>query len=191
MLMNQIDMAGSEGRGRFVLATRIIIALVLLFLISLPQYLGERYVMIFLLIMLYMALGQMWNLLGGYTGLVSLGQQIFIGLGGYSLAVMTELYQFGFYWGILVGGVISVLFALSFPSRFQDEGRLFHDWKLDHRRTAGLFFVNWNTSGTGWASTSPLPTTCPLPILYYVALVIGVGSVVLVYTVMRTKEGWP
>src|SRR5262249_24271016 len=35
----------------------------------------------------YAALAQMWNLLAGYAGLVTFGQQLFIGLGGYTLAV--------------------------------------------------------------------------------------------------------
>ena len=30
-----------------------------------------------------LALAQMWNLLAGYAGLVSIGQQAFVGLGGY------------------------------------------------------------------------------------------------------------
>ncbi|MFT7594693.1 MAG: branched-chain amino acid transport system permease protein [Paracoccaceae bacterium] len=31
----------------------------------------------------FLALAQMWNMLAGYTGLVSVGQQAFVGLGGY------------------------------------------------------------------------------------------------------------
>ena len=33
----------------------------------------------------YLALATLWNLLAGYTGLVSVGQQAFVGLGGYVL----------------------------------------------------------------------------------------------------------
>jgi branched-chain amino acid transport system permease protein len=33
------------------------------------------------------------NLLGGYSGLVSLGQQSFIGIGGYSLAIISQVYK--------------------------------------------------------------------------------------------------
>ena len=31
----------------------------------------------------YLALAQLWNLLAGYAGLVSVGQQAYVGLGGY------------------------------------------------------------------------------------------------------------
>ena len=40
--------------------------------------------------MFYMlALAQCWNLLAGYAGLVSVGQQAFVGLGGYLLFALT------------------------------------------------------------------------------------------------------
>src|SRR5205823_4618303 len=35
--------------------------------------------------MLMLAMAQMWNLLAGYAGLVSMGQQVFVGLGAYAL----------------------------------------------------------------------------------------------------------
>lgn len=42
----------------------------------------------------YIAVAQMWNLLGGYAGLVSVGQQTFIGVSAYTMFVMAQ------YWGI-------------------------------------------------------------------------------------------
>ena len=38
-----------------------------------------------------LALAQMWNLLAGYGGLVSIGQQAFMGLGGYALFVLADV----------------------------------------------------------------------------------------------------
>lgn len=48
--------------------------------------------MLFLLteILVIALLAQMWNLLAGYAGLVSLGQQVFVGLGGYGLFVLAN-----------------------------------------------------------------------------------------------------
>ena len=37
----------------------------------------------------YVALAQMWNLLAGYTGLVSVGQQAYVGIGGYLFFALT------------------------------------------------------------------------------------------------------
>ena len=41
----------------------------------------------------YLALAQLWNLLAGYAGLVSVGQQAFVGIGGYTLFYLSS--QFG------------------------------------------------------------------------------------------------
>ena len=37
-----------------------------------------------------LVLAQMWNLLAGYAGLVSIGQQAYVGLGGYVLIVLAD-----------------------------------------------------------------------------------------------------
>jgi ABC-type branched-subunit amino acid transport system permease subunit len=39
----------------------------------------------------YVALASAWNLLAGYAGLVSIGQQAYVGLGGYLLFALTML----------------------------------------------------------------------------------------------------
>jgi branched-chain amino acid transport system permease protein len=66
--------------------------IVLVLLVSLP-YWGDRGTMRLLVeVFGYLALASLWNLLAGYAGLVSIGQQAFVGLGGYTLfAVCTFL----------------------------------------------------------------------------------------------------
>ncbi|MGD9125692.1 MAG: hypothetical protein PVG60_11385, partial [Desulfarculaceae bacterium] len=82
----------------------MVIAILSAFLFSVPMW-GSRYVvLVFMLFGLYLALAQMWNLLAGFSGLISLGQQIFIGLGGYTLAVMTIYYGLPIWLSILWGG---------------------------------------------------------------------------------------
>ena len=63
-------------------------------------------------IFLYITMGTMWNLMSGFTGMTSLGQQVFIGIAGYSVAVMTSTYKMSMWMGLLVGAVIGVVFAL-------------------------------------------------------------------------------
>ena len=41
----------------------------------------------------YLALAQLWNLLAGYAGLVSVGQQAYVGLGGYALFYLTGVLE--------------------------------------------------------------------------------------------------
>src|SRR6478672_3421760 len=57
----------------------------LLFLITAPFYTGRSTLFLLVEIFSYLALASLWNLLAGYGGLVSIGQQAFVGLGGYML----------------------------------------------------------------------------------------------------------
>ncbi|CAN7548189.1 branched-chain amino acid ABC transporter permease [Rhizobium sp. LjRoot254] len=56
----------------------------------------------------YIAVAQMWNLLAGYGGLVSVGQQAFVGVAAYLMFVMAQL------WGI--NPFVAVLLAMIAPA---------------------------------------------------------------------------
>ena len=48
-----------------------------------PLWAGRADLRLLMEVFAFLALAQMWNLLAGFTGLVSVGQQAFVGLGGY------------------------------------------------------------------------------------------------------------
>jgi branched-chain amino acid transport system permease protein len=60
----------------------------------------------------YLALAQLWNLLAGYAGLVSVGQQVFVGLGGYALFYLTGPMNVNVYLAILIAGPFAGLIAI-------------------------------------------------------------------------------
>ena len=62
----------------------VVIALYLVCLTGLASKNAMRYMV---QIFLYIIMGEMWNLLSGFAGMTSLGQQLYIGLAGYSVAV--------------------------------------------------------------------------------------------------------
>ena len=64
----------------------------------------------------YLLLAQMWNLLAGYGGLVSIGQQAFIGLGGYTLFALANHAGLNPFLCVLFGGLVAALIAV--PSAF-------------------------------------------------------------------------
>jgi branched-chain amino acid transport system permease protein len=190
MQTREFKTASREWASWVPLAKKLFLAAILIFLITLPYYLGENYVMIFLLIVLYMSFGQMWNLLAGYAGLVSLGQQIFIGIGGYSLAVITEVYRLNIYFGILVGGIVSAIFALMISQPlFKMKGVYFTIGSWIVAETLALFFVNWEFVRYGMGFNIKATYQMSTNFLYYLSAIIGVGSVVLVQIVMKTKWG--
>lgn len=60
----------------------------------------------------FLALAQLWNLLAGYAGLVSVGQQAYVGLGGYALFYMTGPLNMNVYWALLLAGPFAGLMAI-------------------------------------------------------------------------------
>jgi branched-chain amino acid transport system permease protein len=58
------------------------------------------------------ALASLWNLLAGYAGLVSVGQQAFVGLGGYLLFALAMLLDVHPIVAILIAGPIGALVAI-------------------------------------------------------------------------------
>ncbi|MCL6477481.1 MAG: branched-chain amino acid ABC transporter permease [Peptococcaceae bacterium] len=166
------------------------IAAVILGMLTLPLWASQYVVLVFLLVFLYMAIAQMWNLLAGYAGLVSLGTQIFIGLGGYTLAVATEYYGFPIWSGVLLGGVVSVVFALiiSVPI-FRMKGEYFTIATWIVAEALLIFFSNWAYVRQGMGFFIRAAYKLTTYDLYYAALFIGVGAVALVYIILRTRLG--
>jgi branched-chain amino acid transport system permease protein len=86
--------------------------LVLLLLVTAPFYCGRSEIYLLVEFFSYLALASLWNLLAGYSGLVSIGQQAFIGLGGYSLFTLTMFAGVSPILAIFLAGVIAALFAV-------------------------------------------------------------------------------
>jgi branched-chain amino acid transport system permease protein len=62
-------------------------------------------------IVCYIALAQLWNLLAGYAGLMSIGQQLFIGLGAYALFLSVIYMGMPIYASLLAAPLFSFLVA--------------------------------------------------------------------------------
>lgn len=90
-----------------------VLALALLGVLAAAPWYASRALLrdgFFLLTML--ALAQSWNLLAGYAGLVSIGQQAFVGIGGYALFWAVSLAGLDPLAGLLAGGVAAALLAV-------------------------------------------------------------------------------
>jgi len=62
--------------------------LLVVVLIAAPWWAGRADIRLINEMLLYLSLACLWNLLAGYAGLVSVGQQAYVGLGGYLLFAM-------------------------------------------------------------------------------------------------------
>ena len=96
-------------------SSRIGVALiaVTLVILAFAPYWGDRQTLRLLAeIYTFVALASLWNLLAGYAGLVSVGQQAFVGLGGYllfALAILVDVHPVA---AILIAGPIGALVAI-------------------------------------------------------------------------------
>ena len=116
--------------NRFTTVLPALTVLVLGVAVSLPWW-GESSTMREVVeIACYFVFAMMWNLLAGYGGMVSIGQQAFFGFGGYVMLILGN--EAGVHWA---GGgsdgidcVAGVVFGVSFA------GRLFCDWHMGNRR---------------------------------------------------------
>ena len=61
----------------------------LLVLLVLPAVVSSYVATIFILIFFYAFLGQAWNIVGGYAGQLSAGHAAFVGIGGYTSALLS------------------------------------------------------------------------------------------------------
>lgn len=177
--------------SNFILKTRwYVLGFLVLVLATVPVWGSEYVLLLALLFCLYLALSQMWNLLTGYSGLLSLGQQAFIGLAGYTVAIMCNYYGVYLWLSVFLAGLFSMLLAL-FMSLFifRMRGVYFGIGTWIFAEALLLWFSNWKYVKYGmghFISPDPIPSMTEI---YYGAFVVGVGSVVLVYLLLRSSIG--
>ncbi len=74
--------------------------------------LGLATLSILITVMLYMYWSSAWNILGGYTGLFSLGNGIYIGLGAYITGCLYVYLGVTPYIGVMIAAVVTGLFSM-------------------------------------------------------------------------------
>ena len=174
----------------FFLLTALVVILALFPLIGVPRS-WLLYVFIFFV---YLAMANMWNLLAGYSGLTSLCQPAFLGLAGYTMAIGTWV---GIPWwvGLIGGALVAAAFALfiSIPV-FRLSGVYFAIGTLVVPEALRLVFYLWRPvggkmhgAGAGYMIKGIADVS--MAQVYWLALVIGIGSVFLVGFILRSNLG--
>jgi branched-chain amino acid transport system permease protein len=81
-------------------------------LTTFPLWAGSDVLRLIVQFACLLALAQMWNLLAGYGGMLSIGQQAYIGLGGYILVVLANNVGLNPFVCVPLGGIGAALFAI-------------------------------------------------------------------------------
>ena len=163
-------------------------------LASAPAWAGGGTMKLLVEFFTILALAQMWNLLAGYAGLVSIGQQAFVGLGAYALYVGADRLAWHPVAAVLLAGAFCGLVSLAtaaFAFRLRDGYFAIGTWVI-----AEVFRILVSNSaqvgaGTGVSlrSVNTIPLAERQSITYWVALAVGVGSVLVVAAMMRSTLG--
>ena len=139
------------------------------------------------------ALAQMWNLLAGYAGLVSVGQQAFVGIGGYSLWVFSNKFGINPFVCVPIAGVVAALFA--FPTAglaFRLRGGYFAvgTWVIAEVYRLLVTQITWLKGGSGVSiNVGGISRGTREAVTFWLALAVAVGSIALVYLLLRSRRG--
>jgi len=169
--------------------------LALALLLVAPPFLSSFFLTLLTQAVIYAILAMSLDLVLGYTGLSSLGHAAYLGLGAYSVGILTTRHGAGFWTTLAVGVLLAVAVAAVFG--------------LVALRATGVYFlmitlalgmVAWGlahrwvslTQGDNGISSVPRPAGLPFSLAgavpyYYFAL----GAFVLAYLVLRTVVGSP
>ena len=143
---------------------------------------------------IYLSLANMWNLLAGYSGLISLCPAAFIGLAGYTMTILTWV-GCPYYIGMIIGSLVSALFALmiSFPV-FRMKGIYFAIGTLVVPEILRYVFIMWVPVGKplyGGGGGYPIKGVNQVPpaLTYWLALAVAMVSILLIRFILRSKLG--
>jgi len=177
-------------RGGLIPSVAVIVVLAVLPIAGVPR----SWILYLFLFFIYLAMANMWNLLCGYSGLISLCQPAFIGLAGYTLVIFTW-HGLPIYLGIIGGAIAAAGFALfiSIPV-FRLRGIYFAIGTLVVPEALKCVFLLWRPIGgtihgggagyvlkgaTGFSTTD----------VYWLALGIAIASGFCIRIILRSRLG--
>ncbi|MBN1628998.1 MAG: branched-chain amino acid ABC transporter permease [Thermoleophilia bacterium] len=140
------------------------------------------------------ALAQMWNLLAGYAGLVSVGQQAFVGIGGYALWVFSEKVGLNPFVCVPIAGLVAALFAVPTAGlAFRLRGGYFAvgTWVIAEVYRLLVVQIGWLGGGSGVSINSAVQVERGTreAVVFWLALAVAAGSIALVYLLLRSRRG--
>ncbi|MEK1853403.1 MAG: branched-chain amino acid ABC transporter permease [Phyllobacterium sp.] len=197
----------TRTRASTLSAAAVIALLLLAFAAPFIVSRGVIQELFFILTMLVLA--QNWNLLAGYAGLISVGQQAFVGFGAYTMFGAVILFGVDPVVAILIAGLFSI--ALAFPTAFftfRLYGPYFAIGTWVVAEVVRLLLAQWKALGGGTGTSLPRDATRDMvgvdmmrdvfgmkasqasdALTYWLALILVVATIGFIYGLLRSKQG--
>jgi branched-chain amino acid transport system permease protein len=165
-----------------------------------PHFVHDVYVLnTIILLLLYAAMSQAWNILGGYCGQISLGNALYFGIGAYAATYPYVIFGITPWAGTALGGVLSAVLALilGYPC-FRLKGHYFtiativiaeigllcmHNWDF----FGGALGIQWPLGGRSWWALQFGRDKVPY---LYLALGLAVSTWLATYIIEDTRAGF-
>ncbi|MEO9826033.1 MAG: branched-chain amino acid ABC transporter permease [Paracoccaceae bacterium] len=173
-------------------------ALALFLLIAAPWWAGRADMRLMGEIFLYLALASLWNLMAGYAGLVSVGQQAFVGFGGYMLFALTIFGGLHPLVAIAGAGILGAMISVPVAALiFRLRGAYFAIGTWVMAEVFRLSFAQVSALGGGSGSSLPVDIVRSLAssrsgreaLAYWMALGAAVSVIAAVYLFLRSRQG--
>jgi branched-chain amino acid transport system permease protein len=190
-------------------ATVILGAIVLAALFSAPFLASRAALRDLFFVLTLIALAQFWNLLAGYAGILSIGQQAYVGFGGYMLFALTSFAGLDPVPAILLAGALGALIAVPVARLvFRLSGPYFAIGTWVVAEVFRLVFAQVKSLGGGTGASLPTAVTNESwsvhgaalamgvrasvardRLTFWLALILAAGTIALVYGLLRSRRG--
>lgn len=193
--MDTINPSYAVVRGSRASVVLFAIAMVLIaFAASLPFWGESSWMREFVQIACYFIFAMMWNLMAGYGGMVSIGQQAYFGLGGYAMLYLGNFLGVNPFVGIVLGALVAGLISIPVSwVAFRLQGGYFAIGTWVIAEVARLSIANVSAvgggSGTSLTALRGIEKATRESVTYWMALACVVASISLVYLFLRSKQG--
>jgi branched-chain amino acid transport system permease protein len=181
-------------RSRRNMAWTVAVALIVIVVLAMFPYIvysGTTAILVQAFIVLTLA--SMWNLLAGYAGLVSVGQQAFVGLGAYFVLILAinGLSPFAALPVAVIGSGVAALPLWWLVSRLRSGYFAIATWVL----AATVMLIIEKFSSIGGGTGMPLPgfsgmdPTLLTAYTYWAGLAVTVAALATIYLLLRGRLG--
>ncbi|WP_299046140.1 branched-chain amino acid ABC transporter permease [uncultured Tateyamaria sp.] len=176
----------------------IIAALALIVLAAAPWWAGRADLRLMGEVFLYLSLACLWNLMAGYAGLVSVGQQAFVGFGGYMLFALTIFGGLHPITAILLAGLLAAVLSVPIAALiFRLKGAYFAIGTWVVAEVFRLTFAQISSLGGGSGTSLPVGIVRSLAdgrsareaLSYWLALGAAILVITAVYLFLRSRRG--
>ena len=175
----------------------------------LPAFASRSLILDMFFILTMLTLAQWWNLLAGFGGLVSVGQQAFVGIGAYAMFACVILWGWDPVPAVLAAGVAALVLAVPtgfFAFRLQGAYFAIGTWVI--AEVTRLLISQWKALGGGTGTSLPRQATSEIIgaaeiaamfqvrdaaardiLAYWLALALAVATIAAIYGLLRSRQG--